>query len=271
MVAAEGAGYARGVATVELVSGSTALLSVGAAAGVGLGWWGPAPAVVASAAGLSGLTALLTVAAARPELQMFGPAILRSEQGRPEVALTFDDGPDPASTHQLLDQLDAHGARATFFLLADRARRWPDLVQRIVDRHEIGVHGASHHPWLTIRSPNRGAAELRGAARLLTELSGQPVRWFRPPFGVTSPRLHLAVPRAGLQTVWGSLRPRDGGPLSPQVLRQRCAAAVAGDILILHEGPRAARDALPDILDDLDARGLRSTTVGQLLADADIA
>ncbi len=222
-------------------------------------WLGPPLAA-------AGLLAAVAVGSTRPGWQWFGPALTRARTGRPEVALTFDDGPDPASTPALLAALADAGARATFYLLADRAQRHPTLARAIAAQHEIGLHGASHHPWLTVRAPATGAAELREAADALHAITGVRPTTFRPPFGVTSPRLAEAARRAGLQVAWCSLRTGDGVAVAPDALRARCRSAVAGDVLLLHEGPRAAREALPGILADLTARGLKPVTVRELFA-----
>ncbi len=205
------------------------------------------------------------VASAWPRLQVYAPAVLRGSAVRRQVALTFDDGPDPESTPALLAALDAVGARATFFVLIDAAERHPELIRAIAARHELALHGPSHDAKLAFASPAAGAAALTAAQRRLEELSGQPVRWYRPPFGVTSPRLGAALAKTELQLVWCSLRTGDGVGCSTDALRRACGLAMAGDIVLLHEGPRPAREALPVILQDLRARGLEPVTVGTLL------
>lgn len=229
---------------------------------------GALPAVWAAIiAGFGGLTLLvgLVAASALPQLEVWGPAILRGPADPPRVALTFDDGPDPASTPALLMALEQAGARATFFVLLDRAEQHPTLLRAIAQRHEVALHGPSHHPGLVFEDPVAGAATLGAARARIAVLCGREPRWYRPPFGVTSPRLARAVATAGLRTVWCSLRTLDGVLNDPARLRRACARAVAGDIVLLHEGRRAAAAALPVILADLRARGLTPTTVGALL------
>ena len=207
---------------------------------------------------------LVVAASAMPGLQLFGPAIVRGDHPR-HVCLTFDDGPDPSSTPALLEALRAHQAKATFFVLLDRAEAYPELLRAIAAEHEVGLHGSSHHPWLTVWSPKRGAAELAQASARLAELVGKSIHWFRPPFGVTSPRLVASVAAAGLQTVWCSIRTRDGAFSTQARLLSACERVAGGDIVLMHEGPRPARLALGEILDRLIARGLQPVTVGQLL------
>lgn len=243
-----------------------------AAAGAGLSGLlalhgGPPPVGLAAASGVA-LAVGLTVASARPDLQVFGPALCRAvHPGR--IALTFDDGPDPASTPQLLETLAAQGATATFFVLADRVRRHPDLLRAMLDAgHEVGLHGLHHDPWLTVLPPARGAARL-DEARAILQAHGAPAPgWFRPPFGAVSPRLHAAVARAGLRLAWCSVRTGDGGAASPDRIRARCRDAVGTDIVLLHEGPRHARHLLGELLQEWDARGIAATDLRSAMASA---
>lgn len=221
-------------------------------------------ALLAGTGGIA-LLAAITAASALPQLQVWGPAILRGPADPPRVALTFDDGPDPVSTPALLQALEQAGARATFFVLLDRAEQHPALLKAMALRHEVALHGPAHHPGLVFADPAAGTAALKAARARIAVLCGKEPRWYRPPFGVSSPRLAKAIPAAGLRLVWCSLRTLDGVLSDPERLRRVCARAVAGDIILMHEGPRAAAAALPVILTDLRARGLEATTVGALL------
>lgn len=199
------------------------------------------------------------LASAKPGWGVFGPTLNRTDSER-HVALTFDDGPVPGVTERLLDALgDRH--RATFFVLLDRAEAHPELTRRLAENHEVALHGATHHPWLTLQSPERGGQELLDARRRLEALIGRPVPHYRPPFGAVSPRLYASAARAGLRVIWCSLRTGDGGSISGETLRRRVQAAAAGDIVLLHDGRATTAETLPSILADLEARNLTSETV----------
>jgi len=250
---------------VGIAVGSS-LAAVGAA-GAAMG--GLLPLGAASAVSWSALAAIsggVMLGSTHPGWEFFGPAISRGSGDRPWVALTFDDGPDPASTEALLQALSDAGAKATFFLLVDRAEAHPELTRAIAAEHEVGLHGLGHHPWLSFWSPKRGAAELEEACQRLGALTGERPTWYRPPFGVTSPRLTQAVALAGLETAWCSLRTLDGVLGTPTSLRARCMTAGPGDIVLLHEGPdRPAPQAMPAVLRDLTVRGLEAVTLSQLV------
>jgi len=235
-----------------------------AATAARLGWLSPTAATAICGVAALGLIALVVWGSADPALRLFGPAITQAHTGRSEVALSFDDGPDPQSTPQILAALAAADARATFFLLVDRAEAHPELTRAIAESHQVGLHGLSHHPWLTTLSVQAGAAELREARARLEALIGRPVTAFRPPFGAVSPRLLGSVAAAELTLVWCSVRTRDGGKLSQDAVTRRCATAQAGDIVMLHEGRPTTTAALPQILADLATRGLRAVTTEAL-------
>ena len=234
-----------------------------------LSWLPGAPVWLPAAGGVVGGGVILGSVAwgvADPSTQLLGPAVLRGTPGKHQVALTFDDGPHPHSTEPMLAALTDAGAGATFFLLADHAAAHPSLARAIGDAQEVALHGQSHDPWLTMRSPTKGAEELRRAADQLGELCGQQPRYYRPPFGVVSPRVFESCQRAGLELIWCSVRTRDGVRIEPSVLRSRVQNAQDGDIVLLHEGDRPAATLLPHILSDLSQRGLHSVTVGALLS-----
>ncbi|MBW1881566.1 MAG: polysaccharide deacetylase family protein [Deltaproteobacteria bacterium] len=251
------------------MSGVAGGYAVVATATLGLHLLGALPTGAATVVGLvlaGALVGTLVVASSRIDLQLYGPAVVRGPTNNPVVALTFDDGPHPDSTPALLRALRHAEARATFFVLVDQCERHPDLLRAIAAEHEVGLHGLAHHPWLTLLPPGRGAAELREAVRRLRSIVDAEIRWYRPAFGVTSPRLAEAVERAGLRTAWCSLRTGDGVRSDPGRLLTACARAEAGDVLLLHEGPKPARLVLPQVLRDLADRDLRSVSIGDLLA-----
>jgi peptidoglycan/xylan/chitin deacetylase (PgdA/CDA1 family) len=120
---------------------------------------------------------------------------------QPIVALTFDDGPEAAGTPGVLAALGDAGARATFFLLVERAEAAPELARAIVAQgHEVGLHGIDHAR-LTGLPPAQVARRLHEGRRRLEAVVARPVRFFRPPYGSQSLRTYLAARRAGLEVV----------------------------------------------------------------------
>lgn len=208
-----------------------------------------------------------------PRSTLLGPNLLRLPPAAgASVALTFDDGPNPDVTPAVLDLLEAHGARATFFCIGERARRHADLVAEIVRRgHAIENH--SQHHWLHFSTfgPARIAREIDEAQHTLTELSGQTPRFFRAPAGLRNPLLEPALCRHGLRLAAWTRRGFDtfqrGDP--DGVARRLLRGLAARDILLMHDGnPGSDRHGtpmilvvLPRVLQAIDAAGLRYVTL----------
>jgi peptidoglycan-N-acetylglucosamine deacetylase len=202
------------------------------------------------------------------------------------VALTFDDGPDPASTPAFLDALDAldampasdepeaaGGLKATFFLLGEQVSRHPDLAAEVVRRgHEIGVHGFAHRNHLA-HSARWTSDDLRRAIATIGEATGAAPRWFRPPYGALSASSLVAARRAGLPTVLWTTWGRDwrAEATAQTVVHDIAATWRSGATVLLHDSDitsaprswRAALAALPILAERWSAAGL---TVGTLEA-----
>lgn len=223
--------------------------------------------------------ALLTAAGLWPRSRWLGPNVTRlpdASAARGEIALTIDDGPDPAVTPAVLDLLDRAGERATFFCIAERARRHPALLREMIARgHDVQNHSASHRHDFALLGPRRMAAEIARAQETLAELCGRAPICFRAPAGLRNPLLDPVLHRAGLHLVSWTRRGFDTRERDPaKVLARLVRSLGGGDILLLHDG-HAARSAqgqpvvlevLPALLARLRAAGLRGVTLAEALA-----
>jgi peptidoglycan/xylan/chitin deacetylase (PgdA/CDA1 family) len=193
--------------------------------------------------------------------------------GLRDVALTFDDGPDPSCTPRLLDLLAALDVRATFFVVGVAAAREPRLVERVVaEGHALGSHSLTHpDPWaLSLRALLH---EYRGGRHAVEDAAQVPVDLFRPPKGHLDGRGALAARAAGLRTWLWTHDPRDWEPgIAAADLAWVGSALVGGSVVLLHDGlhgPAAAvaadrtatLGALPGIVEDVRRAGLRFVTV----------
>jgi len=194
--------------------------------------------------------------------------VYRVPTTEPLVALSFDDGPHTTFTPKVLDILKSEGARATFFLIGERALRHPDLVARIRrEGHEIGNHYFEDGTTL-MHSDADFLDHLERTERAIG-LSGEERKLFRPPGGVAWPgQLELARSR-GYTCVLGSAYPHD--PVHPPVAYIRWLTTknlAPGAIVILHDGIRDASrsiEALPAILAAGRGKGLRFVSIGSLM------
>jgi peptidoglycan/xylan/chitin deacetylase (PgdA/CDA1 family) len=213
----------------------------------------------------------------RPIAPLAG-SIVGVETPEKALGLTFDDGPDPVMTRQALDALAAHGARATFFMLAQAAVRHPDVVREVIAAgHEVGLHGDDHSRLTQLPFGEVARALTLAKARLET-VAGRPVRWMRPAFGAQQPRTLLAIRRARMDVVAWSCWAHDWREQTEREMADRALAGVApGGILLLHDAfvpdpaePEPApgydrRAALDLLLSGLADRGYAATSVGELL------
>ncbi len=258
-VQAPGHGARRAPAAAQRAPGRTAGLGVLlAAAGVAIVQAGP------------GVTAL------RPVRSALFPRL--SGRGRADhVAITFDDGPDPAATPHFLNVLADQHVQATFFMLGSMVDRSPGLAAEVAAAgHEVGVHGFDHR-YLPLRGPRATRDDLTRAREKIAAATGAVPRLFRPPYGVlstvglvTARRLEL---RPVLWTAWG--REWAAGA-SPASVHATLAADLAGGAtILLHDSDctspagswRAALGALPMLLADCATQGLRVGPVRDHQAD----
>lgn len=171
-----------------------------------------------------------------PGWGFFYPLISHGCREKRQIALSFDDGPDPAATPALLALLRRYGYLATFFVTGRRALRYPELISAILkDGHEVGNHSYSHEACIMFRSPARLAREMALTQRILARHGVEPV-FFRPPVGVNVPAYAETLHASGLEAVTFSCRARDMGNRRVAGLAGRILKKVRlGDIVLLHD------------------------------------
>jgi len=210
-----------------------------------------------------------------------------------EVAITFDDGPNPAITPKLLKLLERHNAKATFFLVGRYVRESPSLAKEIVERgHTVGNHTETH-PNLFFCGPEETRNELLRCSEAIGQATWEEPKWFRPPFGFRSPWLGSIALHYRMRTVMWTLIPGDWmvkppgwliGRMKPIAAHAQEAAGTGnranpqlhGDVLCLHDGhyarPNADRNHTLEALEYWLPRwrdlGLEFATIGQSLGKA---
>lgn len=218
--------------------------------------------------------ALITAAGLWPRSGVLGPNVTRLPR-TDGVAITIDDGPDPEVTPRVLDQLDAAGARASFFLIGERAQARPALVREILRRgHDVQNHSHAHRHHFSLFGPAALARDIERAQQVLADLCGRAPTAFRAPAGLRNPFLDPVLHRQGLHLVSWTRRGYDTRRGQPQRLLQRLTDGLAGgDILLLHDGHAApAPDGravllhvLPALLQRCREAGLATLTLREAL------
>ena len=187
----------------------------------------------------------------------------------PPVYLTFDDGPDPTITPQVLDLLAANNARATFFVQGSQVQAYPELAARIVaEGHSLQSH-AWNHPRLTeLAVDDIVTGQLLPTNNAIQAATGTTPTCLRAPFGATGPGVYSAAANVGQEVVGWTLDPGDYYNPGAQAIAQRVLNNVrAGSIVLLHDAGAGDRqqtvDAVAAILPELAARGLQPAALCQ--------
>lgn len=203
----------------------------------------------------------------RPGSRLFGPVRRDVPAAGREVWLTIDDGPS-GDTAAILDLLDAHGAKATFFLVGERADARPELVRDIAARgHGIGNHSQTHPQarfWAL--GPRAMRREILDCQRALTAITGTPPRWFRAVVGHANPFVHAPLRDAGLARLAWSARGYDAVESDPARVSARIARDLRpGAVILLHEGAPHGRsvEIVGAVLEELRRRGWRAVVPGE--------
>ena len=159
-------------------------------------------------------------AALYPGSEIFGSALIAPERAG-ELALTFDDGPNPKWTPRLLDVLAKHDVKATFFMLGGRAEAEPQLVRRVAaEGHLIGNHSWSH-PNLALTAAGKIRQELARTSETLEQITGKRITYFRPPFGARRPAVFRIARELGLRVVtWNAMTSDWSEPSADRIARQ---------------------------------------------------
>ncbi len=198
--------------------------------------------------------------------------VWRRHSGEPRIALTFDDGPHPVYTPQILDILKEHGATGTFFLIGRHVERFPEIARRIVrEGHEIANHTYSH-PLLMRLSDDQVKTEIAKTHQLLTGLNGQRPRFLRPPMGLFSKRILDLIEGQGYRALVGDVYPRDSHrPGKSKIVQRILQRGQAGSIIILHDGGNTdvvdrtqTVEAVREVIPKLKQRGFDLVTLSAM-------
>ena len=222
---------------------------------------------------------VLTAAGLWPRSRLLGPNWTRlpaASRARGEVAITIDDGPDPAVTPRVLAQLEEQAAKATFFCVGERVERHADLAREIVRRgHTIENHSHRHRHNFSLLGPGAMRAEIARAQDGIAQVTGSAPRFFRAPAGLRNPFLEPVLESLQLRLASWTRRGFDTVNGDPRAVYRRLVRSLeAGDILLLHDGNAAVGtngqpvilEVLPRLLGTVRERQLTPATLRAALA-----
>ncbi len=218
----------------------------------------------AAALFLSLAAALSSSAGSGPRTGVFS----HSSGGRGKISLTFDDGPHPRYTGEILDVLVSFGVRATFFVVGENAEKYPDLIMREVEEgHEIGNHTFDHENVREV-SFEEATRQILETGRAVSEVSGFTPRLFRPPEGKIGDEALRAASELGYTVVLWSVDTRDWTNIAAGKIARAAKAAKDGDVILCHDfisGESHTAEALRTFIPELQSRGYEFVTVSELI------
>ncbi|MCL2844854.1 MAG: polysaccharide deacetylase family protein [Chitinivibrionia bacterium] len=194
-------------------------------------------------------------------LNIFGKSVCKIKNApQNTIYLTFDDGPSPNITPRVLELLKKYNQKATFFCIAENAKKYPEIVRKIVkDGHTLGSHDLHHHWTSNFRMTKKMTEEIGESVRILEDIlntvragfkpAPTKIRLYRPPVGLSNPHLFGALKKLDLQCVGWSKSTRDGGNRILSAIKNipnlaKATAAQDGDIILLHDNSPVQNEEL---------------------------
>ena len=233
--------------------------------------------------GAAGAAGLLTWAGFQtmwPTSQVYGRTFIGLEPGSRQLALTYDDGPNDPWTFRLLEVLDRHQVKATFFLIGRFVEQRPDIARAVVTAgHAIGSH-TWDHPNLIFCSSGEVRRQLEKTQRAIQEATGVDVKLFRPPFGGRRPASLRAARSLGLQPVMWNVTCRDWTERSTDEIVELAEGQIrGGDVILLHDGEfhrigvdrSRSIEATDRILTRYTGEGYRFVTIPEMMERQQLA
>ncbi len=203
--------------------------------------------------------------------------IWRHHTSEKKVALTFDDGPHPVFTPQVLDVLKANLVPATFFLIGKHLSDHPDIGRRLAaEGHESANHTYSHQLLMRLDDA-RIKEEIHKTHTLVSQLNGQSPRFLRPPMGLFSKRVLDLIEDSGYHTVVGDVYPRDPHrPGKEKIVNRILTRTQPGSIIILHDGGNTEKvdrsqtvEAIKEVIPLLKQKGFEFLTLSAMFKLSD--
>jgi len=183
-----------------------------------------------------------------------------------QVSITFDDGPHPKFTPKVLELLKEHNVKASFFCIGKNIEKHPELFRQIINEgHTIGNHTYSHSNGIGFMKTSNLILEMQQTNAVIKKITGLNAKLFRPPFGVTNPRIKRAITTVGLQSIAWSIRSLDTTSKSKEsILNSISKRLTKGDVVLLHDTSDKSVEILEQLLLFLKQNKMEAVTVATL-------
>ena len=216
---------------------------------------------------LIALLAILTIGASWIKSQLYVRSICKGDPERNMIAITFDDGPDSTNTPEILKILQKYDCKASFFVIGKKAENNEDIVRDTFNEgHTIGNHSYKHSNLFPVFSGKRISEEIVKTNDILEGFTTHKVKYFRPPFGVTNPRIHRGLRGLDLNVIGWNIRSLDTRIENPDSVVQRISKRLkAGDIILLHDSSDHIAEILEQLLEHIKKEKLECVSLDTLL------
>jgi peptidoglycan/xylan/chitin deacetylase (PgdA/CDA1 family) len=211
----------------------------------------------------------LAWAAFHIEANFFTHSICKGVAGERAIALTFDDGPHPKHTQEVLDVLKKHDIKATFFVVGEKAHTHSDVIIEIDKAgHTLGGHSYTHAKWIDFSSAQQWESEIRKTQETLKAELGKSPRFFRPPYGVTTPHLHKALKRTKVLSIGWNARSLDTlkGDVNA-IVNRVCKELEGGSIVLFHDNLEYSAEVLDAFLVRVQTLNLKVIPLEDLIEE----
>lgn len=211
---------------------------------------------------------ILTYASLNIRLNFYLPSINSFKSNNHEVAITFDDGPTEKTTLEILNILEEFGVKASFFCTGKNIAKHPEILRTINDgKHSIGNHGYGHNNLLPLKSFGKQLQDVEKCMLEIEQITQKKTKLYRPPFGVTNPRIAKVIRRLDLRSIGWSVRSLDTLNLpGDMVVKQIVSRTKPGDIILFHDNRSATPGILREVLEQLREKNFNFITADELLS-----
>jgi peptidoglycan-N-acetylglucosamine deacetylase len=221
-------------------------------------WWILLPLVVYKALIIYGSATICS--------DFYIKAICRSETNEKHIAITFDDGPDKKYTPEILNVLSEYGVHTTFFVIGKNIKGNEDIIRQLdLSGHTIGNHTFSHSFFIDFKSKSGFMNELNQTSELIYKLTNKNIKWFRPPYGVTTPNLARAAKELKYEIIGWNIRSMDTTSDSEEIIMKRIKKQMKpGSVILFHDTSAKTVNVLKQTLNFAKENGFKIVSAEEL-------
>lgn len=200
------------------------------------------------------------------QLNFHTKSINRGNKNTKKISITFDDGPNPNITSKLIETLEKHHIKATFFLIGEKIEQNPEIVKLIFEKgHTIGNHSFTHSNLFDLKTSKKMFYEIEKTNEIIFKILGLKIKLFRPPFGITNPMLAKALKNSKMQSIGWSLRSLDTIRTVEKTIKNIKSKLKNGDIILFHDNNPKIIEIIDELILFTQKNGIEIVSIENLL------